>query len=221
MKTKKVAVDLATPHITEPMQTPEDMVTTGNDTIAKINASGNSAPEVAGNVTSWAAVIVLLDKNNQNKAKGHEMVRLAEAAEPGLIRRYRVRRNLVLGAVQSAGDGTAAGVQSFNLEVHQRTQAPLAVVPENLRAMKAKMPTYASVRWDVVPGAKGYMLQHCTNPADPTTYAPPISVTAARYHLTGQTPGITVYFRVLACDARLGGTGQTAYTAWLPVVVIG
>jgi hypothetical protein len=40
----------------------------------------------------------------------------------------------------------------------------------------------------------------------------------ARYWLTGQTSGTTVYFRVLACDEALPN-GQTPYTAWVAVLV--
>ena len=35
----------------------------------------------------------------------------------------------------------------------------------------------------------------------------------------GQTPGTTVYFHVLACDQEVQPNGQTAYTAWVAVVV--
>jgi hypothetical protein len=219
----KVPVDHATPQITEPMETAEEMVTTGNDTIAKMNASTGiaSAPEVQTNLKAWALVLALLATNNTTKASAKGQLTQAETAEPALMRRCRVRRNLVLGAVQAFGDGAAQVVQSLNVAVATRVPKPLAITPVNLHPMKKKMPTYASVRWNPTPGAHGYLLQHATNPADPTTYAAPISVTAAKYHLTGQTPGVTVYFRVLACDARLVPTGQSAFTAWVAVVVTG
>ncbi len=219
----KVPVDHATPKITEPMETSEEMVTIGNEVIAQINASTGitNAAEVQANVKAWGLVLTARGQNNTNKANGRAMVTQAETAEPALMRRCKVRRNLVLGAIQSAGDGAAQVVQGFNVEVEVRKTAPLAGVPLNLRPMKKRTPTYASVRWDLMPGARGYLLQHATNPADATTYSPQISLTATRYHLTGQTPGTTVYLRVLACDGRLTPTGQTAYCAWVAVLVTG
>jgi hypothetical protein len=217
----KIPVDHATPQITEPMETAEEMVTTGNDTIAKINASAAiaNAPEVATNLKAWGVVLTALATNNTSKSAAKTQLSLAETAEPALMRRCRVRRNLVLGAVQSFGDGAAQAVQSLNMAVEEREPTPLAITPQNLRSMKKKVPTSAAVRWDPTPGAKGYLLQHATNPADPTTYSPQISLTAAKYYLGGQTPGATVYFRVLACDGRLVPTGQTAFTAWFAVFV--
>jgi hypothetical protein len=221
----KVKVDNATPQITDPMETAEDMVTSGNEAITKINAStgitGAGAAEVQANVKAWALVLTALAANNANKVAGRAQLTQAETAEPALMRRCRVRRNLLLGAIESFGDGAAQAVQSFNVSVEERQAKPLAVVPLNLRAMAKKTPTYASVRWTAVPGARGYLVQHATNPNDPTTYSAPISVTAARYHLTGQAVGAMIYFRVLACDPRLTPTGQTAYTAWVAVVVVG
>jgi hypothetical protein len=218
----KVPVDQASPQITEPMQTPEEMVSTGNDTIAKINASANiaNASEVAANVKAWATVNTALDTNNKAKANAKAQLQQTETAEPALVRRWKVRRDMVLTAIKSFGDGSKQAVQGFNVEVAQRQVKPLAVLPENLRALKKPQPTYANVRWDKVPGAHGYVLQHCTNTADPTTYSAPINLSEARYHLSGQTPGTTVWFRVAACDSALPN-GQTAFTAWVPVVVIG
>jgi len=204
------------------METAVEMVQAGTDTIAKINASTNiaSAPEVQANVKAWVSINTALDANNKAKANARALLQQAEMAEPPLVRRWKVRRNMVLTSIQSFGDGSKQTVQGFNVEVAQRQAAPLAVVPLNLHAVKKPKPTYASVIWDPVPGAHGYLLQHATNTADPTTYSALISVSGARYHLTAQTPGTTVWFRVAACDSALPN-GQTAFTAWVPVVVIG
>jgi hypothetical protein len=216
----KVPVDRATPQITEPMATPEEMVSTGNDTINKIKASSNyaNAPEVQNAVTAWQTTVSALDTNNKAKEQARAQLDQAETAEPALVRRYHVRRNGVLTAIAAFADGSKQIVQSFGTAVGERKPAPVATVPANVRPMIRKRLGVASVRWDPTPGASGYLLQHCTNPADATTYAAPISLTQARYHLTGQTPGATVYFRVLACDPSLPN-GQSAYTAWLAVLV--
>ncbi len=223
MSNKKIAVDNATPKITQPMETAEEMFQTGNDMVTKINASSGiaGAGEVETNLKAWALVLAALGVNNTNKSNAKNQLAQAETAEPALMRRCKVRRNLVLGAIESFGDGAAQTVQSLNVAVAERVASPLAIVPQNLRPMKKQTAAYASVRWDKTPGARGYLLQHATNPADATTYSPQIVVTAAKFHLAGQTPGATVYFRVLACDPRLAPTGQTAYTAWVAVIVPG
>lgn len=220
----KPPVENATPTIGEPMETAEEMVAASNDAIASLNASSALAgapAEVGNNITAWKTAVAALDVNNKKKASGHLIVAQAEDSEPALMRQARVRRNLVLGSIDSASNGSATAVQGFNVEVAERKPTPVASTPVNLRRMKKTIAGTASVRWNVAEGAKGYLLQHCTNLGDPTTFSAPISVNESRYHLTGQTPGTTVYLRVLACDGRIVPSGQTAYTAWLLVVIPG
>jgi hypothetical protein len=205
----KVPVDRATPQL-DATANPVKMVTTGTAAIAKINASPN---------IPWTAANTALDTNNKNKAAGKAAVALAETSQPILMRRWAVRKDAVMVAIAAYGDGSKDLVQTF-VAVEEREPAPLAGVPVNLRAMKVNKPTIASVRWDPTPGAHGYLLQHATNPADPTTYSAAISTPGARFHLPGQAPATMVYFRVLACDPALPN-GQTAYTAWVGVAVMG
>jgi hypothetical protein len=216
----KVPVDRATPQIQEPTVTPEQKVATGNDTLAKINASTNiaSATDVASAAKLWAAANTALDTNNQAKTKARSDLATAETNEPALLRRWQVRKDATLTAIEAFGDGSKQLVQSFNVPVEERRARPTPGVPVNLRPMKIKTPTFASVRWDPTLGARGYLVQHATNPADATTYSAQIATSQARYHLAAQTTGTTIYFRVLACNKALPN-GQTAYTAWVSVLV--
>jgi hypothetical protein len=216
----KVPVDRATPQL-DTTANPVKMVTTGTAAIAKINASANiaAAPDVQAAIIPWTAANTALDTNNKSKAAGKAAVALAETNQPILMRRWGVRKDAVMVAIAAYGDGSKDLVQTF-VAVEEREPPPPAVVPVNLRAMKVNKPTIASVRWDPTPGARGYLLQHATNPADPTTYSAAISTPGARFHLPGQAPATMVYFRVLACDPALPN-GQTAYTAWVGVAVMG
>jgi len=216
----KVPVDRATPHLTEPTRTPEEMVTAGNEAIPNILASTNIgvATDVKNNATAWATANAALDANNKAKAKARADLAAAEIAEPPLVRRWFARRDATLTSINVFGDGSKQVVQTFNVGVEERSALPLATTPANLRPMKEKKPTLAGVRWNPTVGAHGYLLQHATNPADATTYSAQIALTAARYYLAGQVSGTTVYFRVLACDKDLPN-GQSAYTAWVAVVV--
>jgi hypothetical protein len=218
--TKKL-IDTATPQITEPTRTAEEMVTTANELIPKIKASPNfaSAPDVQTAVAAWDTANSNLDTNNKAKAKARTDLDTAETNEPPLKRRWAVRKEALLVAIKTVGDGSKDTVQSFNVAVEQKKPRAQATVPVDLRPYKRQKPTYASVRWDPAPGAHGYLLQHCTNPGDPTTISPAISCRQARFSLGGLTAGTTVYFRVLACDESLPN-GQTAHSAWVPVLVV-
>jgi hypothetical protein len=218
--TKKVT-DVANPQITEPTRSAEEMVTTGNDLIPKIKASPNYAksPEVQAAVANWDTANTNLDTNNKAKAKAKNDFETADTNEPALKRRWGVRKDAVLVAIKAEGDGSKDIVQSFNVAVEQKKPRVQATVPVGLRGMKVHMPTYASVRWNPTPGAHGYLLQHATNPSDPTTFSVAIPCKGARFHLGGQTAGTTVYFRVLACDESLPN-GQTAYCGWVAVHVV-
>jgi hypothetical protein len=218
----KVLIDRATPRIPGKTTTPEDMVDTGTTAIAGILSSPSigTAPAVSAAATAWQTVNTSLAANNASKATGRSMVEVALANEPPLQRRWLARKQGVENAIAIFADGSKQVAQSFTVMVEQKVAPPEATVPQNLRPMKKQQATYASVRWNPTPGAHGYLMQHATNTSDPTTYSVPLNLTQSKYHLSGQTPGVTVYFRVLALDTRLAG-GQTAYTAWVAVVVPG
>jgi hypothetical protein len=218
MSEKKV--DRATPQIIEKGQGAEQLVTSGNDIIGNITASAAlaGAPAVQAVLKTWATANANLDANNKSKAAGKLQLDTALANEGPLVRRWGTSKRAVLSAIEVAADGSAEIVQSFNVAVEKRQPKPAATVPANLRPMKVHKSNAASVRWDPTLGAKGYMLQHATNPSDATTYSPQIHVSESKYHFGGQTAGATIYFRVLALDASLP-TGQTAFTAWVPVIV--
>src|ERR1700679_3072339 len=101
----KVPVDRATPQIQEPMSTPEEMVDAGNDSNTKITASATppNAPDVVTTVKAWAAANAALDANNKAKTAARETLATAETNEPALVRRWTVRRNAVLTAIEAYG----------------------------------------------------------------------------------------------------------------------
>ena len=220
MSKNKVPVDRATARVGEKMSTPEEMVTQGMAAAGRVMASTNigSASDVKTTATAWNASLVLLQINNTNKSKARADLDTAISNEPSLVRDCNLNKRQMLAAIDVFSKGSKDMVKSFNVEVEARQTRPEATVPVNVRPMKVNRPTYASVRWNPTIGAQGYMLQHATNTADASTYAAPIRVTQARYHLGGQTAGTTVYFRVAALDTAVPG-GQTAFSAWVAVVV--
>jgi hypothetical protein len=135
-----------------------------------------------------------------------------------VLRRWEVRRRGVLNAVNATCDGSKDMVQGFGLGVVGRTPSPPAVVPEGLRGKRSKAVGTATAVWTTRRGHRGFLVQYTTNPANPDAFSAPIASAKAKFELTGQTPGATIYFRVLALDPSLP-TGQTDYTSWVAVTV--
>ena len=220
-KNKKVPVDQATPKIgPPPKDTAEALVTDGLATVTRVLASPNigSAGGVSAAANAWNADLLALQKNNTNKSNARDLLATAITNEPPLVRAVHAGKRGLVSAIDTFSKGSKDMVQSFTVDVEQRTPRPEATVPVDLRPMKTTKSATARARWAPTPGADGYMLQHATNTADATTYAAPFRVAVAHYDLVGQTPGTTIYFRVAAVDSRLPG-GQTAFTAWVGVFV--
>jgi hypothetical protein len=215
----KVKPDRARP-VLPPGTTAPDKVKEGRDTLAKVKASANyaQAPEVQTAATSFENALNVLDGNNGDKQKAKDALQKADTNEPVYVRRVDTQRRALGSAIEIFADGSKDIVSSFGAAVAENHTSPEAITPENLHAMKSRTHDRAGVRWTPVPGAHGYILQHATNPNDPTTFSAEMPVSGAKLWLTGQTRGTTVYFRVLACDDRLPG-GRTAYTAWVGVLV--
>jgi hypothetical protein len=215
----KVKVDQARPVIPEG-KTPVDMVTEGQDTLNKVRASSNygSAPGVQAAATTFGSALTALLANNEAKAKARADLETAEANEPVCVRRLNAQRRSLNSAIEVFADGSKDVANSFGAPLAGKETTPEAITPVNLRGMQSKTHDRAGVRWDPVPGAHGYILQHATNQNDPTTFSAEMSVRGAKFWLAGQTRGTTIYFRVLACDDRLPN-GRTTYTGWLGVLV--
>ena len=217
----KVPVDQATPKISvESKGKPETIVTEGLAACGRVLASPNigAASGVKSTATDWNNNLLDLQKNNTNKSTARANLDTAITNEPPLVRACNAGKLAVVAAINVFSKGSKDMVQSFAVDVEQRTAKPEATVPVNLRPMVMRKSATARARWAPTVGAEGYMVQHATNVADPTTYAAPVRVTKARYDLEGQTPGTTVYFRVAALDTALPG-GQTAWTIWVGVFV--
>jgi hypothetical protein len=216
----KIPVDRARVSIPN-ATTAEAMVTEGNSVVTGVEASVNiaAATDVATAAKALGTVTSALDANNQAKAKAKAALATAETNEAPLVRRWGTKRRALASAIEDFADGSKDVALTFNVKLEEKAPTPIAGTPVNLRAMKSRKPTWAGCRWDRTPGAHGYMLQHATNPADATTYSTAMAISSARFWLTGQTSGTTLYFRVLACDAAILPSGQTPYTGWVAVLV--
>lgn len=220
MKTK--VIDKAVAQITEPTRTAEDMVTSGTKVLGGIKASPSyqdpNAKEIQAAADAWQTENDNLDAINKQVGQCENELAQARTLQAAAMRRWMGRARGCVSAVNVFCDGSKDLVQSFALEVANRTETPLETVPENVRGVRSKVVGTATVKWNTHANNHGYMVQYATNLADQATFSAPVHWTKGTYELPGQTPGATLYFRVAALDARLPG-GQTAYSAWVPVMV--
>ncbi len=219
MSTKK-NIDHATAQLPDPIDTPAQMVAAGNKHIPAIKNSPEfaNAPEVETAVGAWEVENTNLEDANQKVVDADLAAALARQNQQTIARRWRMRAQGCITAINVYADGSKDIVGKFAMNLATRNEPPLATVPEELRGVRVKESGTAAVRWKTTDGNHGFMLQHATNPNDPTTISAPFHCTAGKFKLPEQTPGATVYFRVAACDSRLPGN-QTPYTPWLAVTV--
>lgn len=190
---------------------------------AQITAIYNSpdigvATEVKASADAWAIENDNLEAIHKNVQDLINQLALARASEAGALRRWKARKRGTVAAVTTFCDGSKDQILSFNFAVAGRTPYPLATVVQGLQGKRSNTVNTATVVWKTTRGNQGFMVQYATDAADPATYSAPISSSKGTFVLTGQTPGATLYFRVLALDARLP-TGQTDYTPWVAVTV--
>jgi hypothetical protein len=214
--------DYAAATMPGPTSTPVEMVTTGNAAITAVSGSPAlaSAPEVQTALGLFATENANLEANNKKKEALRQELSQTEAEGVTIVRRWGLRRQGLLHAVNTFADGSKEKVQSLNLGTIQRSKLPPAGVPANLKQAHSKKPTTVVVTWSKTKGADGYMVQYASNPADPATYAAPVMCTRARFALLGQTLGATIHVRVRALDPELPD-GQSDYTPWLAAIVGG
>jgi hypothetical protein len=216
---RKIA-DRAVPCLTEPSKTPVEKVAAAHIHIAALKNSPDwaASTEVQAATAAWSTETDNLAACNATIADLETKLATARTNQLALLRRWDVRRRGVLNAVNATCDGSKDMVQGFGLGVLGRTPPPLAVVPAGLRGKRSKTVGTATAAWNTQRGNHGFLVQYTTNPANPEAFSAPIASSKGKFELTGQTPGATIYFRVLALDPSLP-TGQTDYTSWVAVTV--
>jgi hypothetical protein len=221
MKKKKV-VDQATPVMPEldKASTSTKKATFSYAIIASMKSSPQwaAANGVQTATLAWGVDTDALDSNNKKIAALAKDLAAARAEDLILLRRWNASRRGVLNAVSTHSDGSKDTVLALSLSVGQKAPLPDATEVQELRAKASKKKGTAGVVWKRQLGASQYMVQSCTDPSDPATYAAPVGSSKASFELAGQTPGAMISFRVLALDPALPG-GQTDYSPWIAVMV--
>jgi hypothetical protein len=216
----KKVVDRAEPVLTKPSNTPAEKVSAANIHIAAVKNSADwaTATEVQTAAAAWST-------ENDNLAAGNKLVAECKstlaAAQANLLtlkRRWELRKNGLLNAVNAVCDGSKDKVQGFGLGVVVRKPQQAAEVPEGLRGKRSKTVGTVTVVWPTRRHNRGFLVQYATDPANPATYSVPRASSKGKFELAGQTPGATIYFRVLAFDPW-SPNGQTDYSPWVAAMV--
>jgi len=191
--------------------------------IAAIMASSSwglpAAAEVQTATQSWATETANITAGEALIAKLEKQLETARSDQLAILRRWGLRRQGVLNAINVFCDGSKDVMKTFGVAV--ATDAPHVEpgVPVDVQPIKSRKTGLAGVTWYGTPeNRSGFQVQHATNTADPTTYSTPIACSKRSFYLSGQLPAATIYFRVLAVDPLLPG-GQTAWSPWVAAVV--
>jgi hypothetical protein len=220
MPSTNQATDHAVATMSDPIDTPAQMVTAGEKHVtgAKANSGLAAATEVNTAVTLLDNATTGLDAANKAVIAADLAAANARVAQATAARTWVGRARGCVNAVTVFAAGSKDVIKSFSFDVAERGESPLETTPVNMRGVRSKVTGTATWKWQTHPGNHGYMFQHATNPADPTTYSVPVYGKPGTFALPAQTPGATLYARVAAFDARLPGR-QTDWTAWAAVLV--
>src|SRR5262249_8734931 len=133
-----------------------------------------------------------------------------------LERRWSAKKRAFYSAVNIHADGSKDTVSNLGCEVLNAQPIPPQGVPQNVHDRHLKVRGSAGAIWDTT-RKPDFMVQICTNPADPSTYQEPVHISRSRYTVTGQTPGATLHLRVQALDSKLPN-GKSEYSAWVAII---
>jgi hypothetical protein len=214
------AINHALARFTEPMDTPAEKITGAGVHIAAIKASASwgTAADIQAAVKFWDGETENLTAGETLIASLEKQLAAARSTQDVNLRRWRMRRQGVLTAINVFCDGSRDTMLTFGVAVADPGAHVEAGVPVDLKSTKSAKSGVAGVAWYGTPeNRNGFMVQHATDTADPATYSAPIPCSKRSFQLPGQTPGATIYFRVLAQDPTLPG-GQTAWTAWVAAI---
>ena len=214
-------IDKAVAVITDACSTPAEMADCGHKHLTAMQKSSLWATLPADVQQAGVDLDVASTNIEANDALIAGLLAKVDAARtnhPILIRRWIGKKRACLTKVTDHADGSKDTVVNLGFDVFVTQPLPPSGVPQNLRDKHSKVHGEAHAKWDRAPTDHDYMVQHATDPSNPTTYSAPVVVSKVTFKLPGQVPGATIHLRVLAIDPKLP-TGQSDYTAWVPLLV--
>jgi hypothetical protein len=213
-------VEHAVARMPEAFDTVDEVIAAGTTHIPDIQKNPDlpNAPDVAAMAAQWATQQTKLIAADKNVVDADLAAEKARTDRAGALRQTKLSARGCLNAITIHAAGSEAVIKGYSMEVAERLESPLETVPEDLKGVKVMAAGEANWKWTTHERNHGYTVQWAADANNPATYAQPIHCTKGKFKLTGQTPGATLHLRLAALDSRLPN-GQTAWTAWVPVVV--
>ena len=207
----------ALPTSKKPYATDAEKVSAEREHMTSMKAASQwgTATDVQSAANSWDATTTALDSNATSIEKMRSDLAAAIIIQQGLRLKWHAGRRHTLSAVSVFAGGDPAIITAFGFDLQTKAAAGAEItVPEGIVTSPGTNLGDIDVGWDEGNNRHGFMLQHCTNPADPSTFSTPIPCTSPDFILTGQASGAVIHFRVASIDPSLPGH-MTAYSAWV------
>jgi hypothetical protein len=212
----KETVDRAVATIKEP---------TGSDAL-KVSVTGTisaamakspdwaGATDVQAAVKGWTASAAAIEANSQIISGLRAQLATAESKQLGLRRDWLSSRKQVTSSVTVYCGGSADMVKGFGLDVITNGRLGLLDSPVDVAVNPGAVTGEVLATWTKGIAVHGFVVQHATDPTNPSTISGSIPSTKPRFTLTGLASSANVSIRVAAIDPA-SSTGQSPWSAWV------
>jgi hypothetical protein len=213
--------DRCTPVLTELHRTPEEMVSatqTHYDAMTKSAEWATAKTTLQAPADDWLKAAQDLDAASTDLNNLLKQVEIKRGLLNTLSVTWMTQKGVCLAGVKKYCAGSKDTCKNLGFGVAGRNLRPPATLPTNVHGKRVKTAGVLSVEWTCDGRHHEYQVQYATNPADPSTYSSPATVSKRRFQLAGQTPGAALQVRVMVLDPKLHD-GHSDWTAWVPVTV--
>ncbi len=215
-KTKSQAADQATATIARSTKTDVLKVTVTHEIAAAMPQSSlwATSPALQTAVKAWDGDATAIDAQAKVVSGLRAQLKTAVAMQASLRRNWQVSKTQVLSIATGICGGSADQVKTLNLDVVSHARHGLLPAPTGLTVTPGSLNGVVQAVWTRGLGSHGFLVQHATNPADPTTYSASIACTKHKLVLSGMPAGAALSFRVAAIDPA-AASGQSPWSSWV------
>jgi hypothetical protein len=216
-KPKKEQTQHAKPTSKKPFNTDDEKITCEHEHVDALKASSHwaTATDVQSAASAWGATTDQLDTNAKLITKLHGDLAAATTVQTALRIKWLSGRTHTISAVRAFAGGDPTIIADMGFTVLTRAAPGSEITaPTGIVTSPGTISGEALFAWDEGANRHGFVVQHATNPADPSTFSAPIPCTSPDFALDGQPPGAVVHLRVASIDPAVKGH----LTDWSPWV---
>jgi hypothetical protein len=174
-----------------------------------------AATDVQSAANAWDATTTAMETNNSAIGKLRSDLSAAVTLQVSLRNKWTAGRKHTISAVNAFGGGDATILTDMGFDLLTHTSAGLEIgTPTGIVTSPGESQGEINLAWELGGNRHGFMVQHTTNPADPTTFSTPIPCTTPDFTLDGLVSGAVVHFRIASIDPSVKGH----LTDWSPWV---